>query len=430
MMPSRRRIMRSVSSGTIRITLIALGLAMALTAPVFAGPASPDRARSQTNWLAATSSFKRAGDLIANDKYSEATAEFNFDTANFPAPYGTMAAQFAFRLDSALKLSTNRDDPPRIRALVDLCTDLRAHKAALRLVMPPGTNAPSEDVTEDGLYPWRLLESGDTKAALTEYERRLAKEEVEIWQNYYKEQIRLIKERPANLSNAQFAIEVVKEHYMKGLETQADLFGSLAELSRVLPYAREAKDSIAVYQNILKCLAGLGDDIGRDAWQEKLFSEHKSDPVVCVSVYLDRGKKAYYKKDLPGAQTFYKKVSSQYPDSPFWGDGQYGLGLVLQEQQKYDEAMTEYAKIFPSKVNDYVLDQDSSEDCANYRFKAAIRISECWEAKKDFAKALEYVLLARDRYKFVSYCKDCLRETRKNVDDRVKRLQEAAKKPD
>jgi len=403
---------------------------VALTTRVFADTAPPDQARGLTNWLAASSSFKHGGDLIADEKYSEATAEFNSDTASFPAPYATMAAQFAFRLDSALKLSTNRDDPPRIRALVDLCTDLRAHKAALRLVMPPGTNAPSEDVTEDGLYAWRLLESGDAKAALAEYERRLAKEEVEIWQNYYREQVRLIKERPANLTNAQFAIQVVKEHYMKGLETEADLFGAVTELTRVLPYARDPKDSIAVYQNILKCLAGLGDDIGRDAWQEKLFSKHKSDSEVCVSVYLDRGKKAYYKKDLPAAQAFYKKVSSGYADSTFWGDGQYGLGLVLQEQQKYDEAMAEYAKIFPSKVNDYLLDQESSEDCANYRFKAAIRISECWEAKKDFAKALEYVLLARDRYKFVSYCKDCLRETRKNVDERVKRLQEAGKKTD
>src|SRR5882672_1160718 len=258
MMPSRRRIMRSVSCGINRIRLVALVFAVALTTRVFADTAPPDQARGLTNWLAASSSFKHGGDLIADEKYSEATAEFNSDTASFPAPYATMAAQFAFRLDSALKLSTNRDDPPRIRALVDLCTDLRAHKAALRLVMPPGTNAPSEDVTEEGMYAWRLFESGDAKAALAEYERRLAKEEVEIWQNYYREQVRLIKERPANLTNAQFAIEFVKEHYMKGLETEADLFGAVTELTRVLPYARDPKDSIAVYQNILKCLAGLG----------------------------------------------------------------------------------------------------------------------------------------------------------------------------
>jgi tetratricopeptide (TPR) repeat protein len=422
--------MRSVLSTIIKTVILAAGLG--LSAPGRSAPVSPDpnSNRALTNWLTATTSFKQAGDLIANDAFSQATAQLNSNTAEFPVPYGTMAAQFAFRLDSALKLSTNRDDPTRLHALVDLCTDLRAHKAALRLLLPPGTNAPSEDVLEEALYPWRLLESGDTKAALAQYERRLSKDEVEIWQNYYKEQIHLIKDRPANLMSAPFAIEMVKERYMKGLETQADLFGSLSELTRVLPFAKSSKDSIAVYQTILKCLDGLGDELGKDAWQEKLFTEFKSDPEVCVSVYLDRGKKAYYNKDLPTAQSFYKKVSSQYPDSQFWGDSQYGLGLVLQEQLKYDEAIAEYAKIFPSKVNDYLLTQDSSEDCANYRFKAAVRISECWEARKDFAKALDYMLQARDRYKFVSYCKDCLRSTRENVDKRLKLLQEAVKKPE
>jgi len=105
-----------------------------------------------------------------------------------------------------------------------------------------------------------------------------------------------------------------------------------------------------------------------------------------------------------------------------------GFAQHLVGSPESHEAMAEYEKIFPSKVNDYALDQESSEDCANFRFKAAIRISECWEAKKNLSKALEYVLLARDRYKFVSYCKDCLRETRKNVDSRVKRLEEAGKK--
>jgi len=79
-------------------------------------------------------------------------------------------------------------------------------------------------------------------------------------------------------------------------------------------------------------------------------------------------------------------------------------------------------------VKDDLLDPDSGEDYPNYRFRAALRISECYEAKKDTTKALEYALLARDRYKFLSYCTDCLRETRQNVENRVKRLQEALKR--
>jgi len=307
---------------------------------------------------------------------------------------------------------------------------LRADQAALQLQTPPGSKTPSEDSADDALYAWRLLESGDTKAALAEYQRRFAKELVEIWQSYYQEQIRLIQQRATNLSSPQFAIDLVKEHYLKGLETRADLFGALSELTRVLPLAKEPKQAVAVYQLILKCLTGLGDDEGRDAWQERLLAEHKSDPEVCARVYVSKGTQAYYRKNLKEAEALFQKVCSEYPDSSAWGDGEYGLGLVLQEQQKYDEAMVQYAKIFPSKVNEDVIDAESGEDYPNYRFKAALRISECYEAKKDGTKALEYALLARDRYKFVSYCKDCLRETRQNVENRVKKLQEAVKRTD
>jgi len=395
-----------------------------------AGQVAPNAAPALTNWQAATSRFQKAGAFIGEDKYALAKAELSAATTNLAAPYRTMASQFLTQLDSALQLSTNRNAPNRLQALIELCSDLRAHQAALRLQTPPGSKTPSEDSADDALYAWRLLESGDTKAALAEYQRRFAKELIEIWQSYYQEQIRLIQQRATNLSSTQFAIDLVKEHYLKGLETHADLFGALTELTRVLPLAKDPKQTVPVYHLILKCLTGLGDDDGRDAWQEKLLAEHKSDPEVAARVYVAKATQAYYRKNLTEAEALFQKVCSEYPDTSAWGDGEYGLGLVLQEQQKYDEAMLEYAKLFPSKVNDNIIDAESSEDYPNYRFRAALRISECYEAKKDGTKALEYALLARDRYKFVSYCKDCLRETRQNVENRVKKLQEAAKRTD
>ena len=414
-----------------KMILFAVGIAaFRLMLPAQAEQSSPNAAPALTNWQAATSRFKQAGDFIGEDKYALAKAELSAGTTNLALPYRTMASQFLAQLDSALQLSTNRNEPHRLQALIELCSDLRAHQAALQLQTPQGSKTPSEDSADDALYAWRLLESGDTKAALAEYQRRFAKELVEIWQSYYQEQIRLIQQRATNLSSPQFAIDLVKEHYLKGLETRADLFGALSELTRVLPLAKEPKQAVAVYQLILKCLTGLGDDEGRDAWQERLLAEHKSDPEVCARVYVSKGTQAYYRKNLKEAEALFQKVCSEYPDSSAWGDGEYGLGLVLQEQQKYDEAMVQYAKIFPSKVNEDVIDAESGEDYPNYRFKAALRISECYEAKKDGTKALEYALLARDRYKFVSYCKDCLRETRQNVENRVKKLQEAVKRTD
>ena len=90
--------------------------------------------------------------------------------------------------------------------------------------------------------------------------------------------------------------------------------------------------------------------------------------------------------------------------------------------------MAEYAKLFPSQVNDYALNPESSEDCKNYRFRAALRISGCYEARKDLAQALQYAELARDRYKFVSYCKTCMQDTKESLDKRIAQLKEAVAK--
>jgi tetratricopeptide (TPR) repeat protein len=121
-------------------------------------------------------------------------------------------------------------------------------------------------------------------------------------------------------------------------------------------------------------------------------------------------------------------VSDRYSSSSVYGDALYGLGWVLQEEQRYDEAMAEYQKIFSANLNEGLLDPESSEDFPNYKFKAALGISECFEAKKDLPNALKYALQARDRFVFNSYCKDCILRTRASVAERVARLEKAVKK--
>jgi tetratricopeptide (TPR) repeat protein len=413
----------SVVTRALKISMVvALGMLFNLLPSIAKESALPTPALN--NWKAAATTFEKTGELIAQGDYQQAKADLITAGATLPANYSTLAMEFLTRLESAVSLSTNLNDPARIESLIELCTSLGAHKAALQ--MESRRTVPSESLDE-GLHAWRLFESGNAEASLKVYQRKLAKEIVDIWQDYYREQIRLIANRPANLTNASFSIDLVKHRYLKGLETQADLFGALKELTRVLAYATDAKAAVPVYQLILKCLSGLGDEAGREAWQDSLLVNFKSDPEVCAAVYCDRGKKAYARKDIKSSQEWFQKVCSDFPDSNAYGDAQYGLGLVLQEQQKCDEAIPEYEKLFASKVNDHALDPDNSQDCANYRFKAALRISECYEGRKDFAKALEYATRARDRYPFMSFCKDCLRDTRRNVEKRVQLLQEKAK---
>src|SRR2546425_2869433 len=162
-------------SAKARIGAVWLG-GLTLTAHVSAAQTGPESSRALTNWLAATSSFKKAGTFVGQEKYSQAKAELSSGTTNLAAPYKSLAAEFLSQFDSALKLSTNHAEPRRLRALITLCTDLGAYAAALQLQARGGTNASSAELSDDALYAWRLFDSGDTKAALAEYQRRLGKE--------------------------------------------------------------------------------------------------------------------------------------------------------------------------------------------------------------------------------------------------------------
>jgi len=415
--------LKHVSRATAAVALLMLGAAE-VELPVRAAEAAP----ALTNWQWALASFDKAGALIAQGKYPSAKTELSFGATNLPAPYRVMAGQYLERLEAALKLSPKDPDKGQLSALVELCSDMRAYPATVQLLTRLRKTAAGKEATQD-LLAWRLLESGDRKAALKEYERKLAEEQVAVYQNYYKKQIEFIRQRPANLTNVQFAIDYVREHYLKGFEEHADYLSSLKELNRVLPYAKTAKESLALYQEMIKNLSALDDEPGLVAWEDKLLNELKSDRDAGAAIYLARGVRAYRTKNIPEALADFRKVCAEHADSSSYGDAQYDVGLLLQEQRKYDEAIPEYAKLFTSGVNDYLVDPESTEDLKNYRHKAAARISECYEAKNDYAHALEYAQLARDRYQYLSWCKACLDTVHEELGKRIKDLQAMAKKP-
>jgi tetratricopeptide (TPR) repeat protein len=124
----------------------------------------------------------------------------------------------------------------------------------------------------------------------------------------------------------------------------------------------------------------------------------------------------------------FRKVTTEFPDTTAYGDAQYDIGLILHELKKYSEAIPEYEKIFTSQANDYQPEPESSESPKNFRFKSAMRISECYEELKDYTRALEYALLARDRYKFIGFCQLCLETVKNQLAARIVKLQELAKK--
>ena len=378
---------------------------------------------SLSTWQTPMENFKKAGEWIGSDKYDRSRAELSSDSTNFSVPYSGMAGEYLDKLDAALKIPDPKD-PKRLDKLVDLCTDLRACDAALRLRLREKKEADDDDLAS----AWRLWQSGDTKAALAEYHRKLDAETVEMWRDYWKEQIHLLEESRTNRNSVPSTVELVREHLLKGFEAKADYFSALEELTRVLPHARNPGEAVLVDQLIIRNLDSMGDEAGRTAWEDKVLTDFKTNAEACARVYVDSGMRAYDKKDFAAAITLFRKICSEYPDTQAYGDAQYTIALILEQQHKYDEAIAEYAKLFPSKVEDYILPTDGSNgDYKCYRFRAALGISGCYDAKGDFAHALEYVEMARDRYKYLSWCKTCMADMKQNVETRISQLQEKVK---
>jgi tetratricopeptide (TPR) repeat protein len=409
--------------GIVLIALVALCFLPTFTVNA-ANDAQPAQPAALTNWLTALDAFRKAGADIGDGKPAQAKTELAAASTNLAAPYADMARQLNAKLGAALALEDK--STRQLKALVQLCAQLHAYDAALRL---QSASVDAAELGDDPAYAWRLFETGNITAALAEYKRRLAEEMVDNFRQNYQEQIRLVGQRAANLTNAAYSLRLVQQHYLRGLEEKADALAAVAELYRVLSFAGNPSESVGVHQAIIRSLTELRDDAGRDAWEDKLVRDFKSDAEACAGVLVERGLRAYEVKDYPQALALLRKVCSEYPESGAYGDAQYTVGLILHKQSKYAEAVVEYTKIFASKVNDQFIDTEKSDDYKNYRHRAALRICECYESQNDFTQALAYAEMARDRYPYLSYCKNCLRDVREALEKRIQDLRAAVTNP-
>lgn len=420
---------RSVQTlgGRIRSMNQACGVAIAvlclawMSLAAAPSPIAPEPAA--TNWLTAQTTFQKAAAQIGEKKWDAAQAALMAAGTNLPAPYGGLATQLVQRLEGVRR---EPESPLRIEHAAEFCADLQAYDAALKL--RPAKPVLGEDETDDA-GAWWLFESGDLKAALGRYQQKLAQERITVYQDYYRKQVQMIEGWTKNATNPDFALALVRERYMKGFERKADPWGALRQLHRVWPHVGTSTNGAKIYQQVITCLSGLGDDAGRDAWENKLVAELKSDAEACAGVYYDRGIRAYHqRRDFEDSLQWMRRLCAEFPGTKLWGDGQYSVGLILQDQKKFDEAIATFEAIFPSQVNDYQLEEGSSEDCKNYRYKAALRISECYESKKELARALEFARKAKGQYAYVSFCSLCQQQTRGFTDKRVAELEEKIKR--
>ena len=116
---------------------------------------------------------------------------------------------------------------------------------------------------------------------------------VDTFAAHYREQIQLIQQRATNRSSVPFALKLVKEHYLRGFEEKADVFGALTELFRVLPAAQNSAESVEVIAAIILRLNALGDAVGREAWENQILTRYANETAACANVHLERGMRAF-----------------------------------------------------------------------------------------------------------------------------------------
>ena len=388
------------------------------------GSAASTPSLALTNWQSSYSAFQRTGALLAAKNYSKAQAELTSCATNLAPPYALQAHQVLLQLEGAFNRAKD-DEAMRLSAVAEVCMRLHAYQAAEQLQAEARSKSAGDD--EDELRGWRLFELGKFHEAASEYQKKAEHNQVSTFREYYLQQVQLSDKRAAHMTNVDASLELVREHYLKGFEGPADFLCALRELNRVLPYAQTAKERLAVYHTTIQCLVGLGDESGRDAWEDQVLQDFRSDADACAEIYVNRGIRAYLHKEYPQAVDLFQKVCREYPNSESFGDAQYNLGSTLQEEQKFDRAVEEFSKLFTSNVDDYKLTPGTSEDYKLYRHKAALRISECYEAKKDYARALDFAELARTQYKPLSWCHTCLQTEKDALEKRVAKLQELSR---
>ena len=130
---------------------------------------------------------------------------------------------------------------------------------------------------------------------------------------------------------------------------------------------------------------------------------------------------------LKEAEAAYRTLRGQKTKLSTWGVASFNLALNLRAQKKFDESIQVLREILDSKLNDKDPGSNIMENYQNYHYKACLEISYTYEVKRNFAKALEYMELARSKYKYVSHCPTCAENAQKDWDAQVNAIKSAMK---
>jgi len=152
------------------------------------------------------------------------------------------------------------------------------------------------------------------------------------------------------------------------------------------------------------------------AW--KFNVDHLADELA------SRARRAYDLGDRRTANSLWSRVHQRYPLTSSWGIATFNSGITHKEAGRYQEAIGAFGELLYGGVNDFEPSPNLMEAYRNYRHRACVQVSDCYEAIGDYDNALDYAYMARDKYPYESWCGTCLLESHGALQDRIRQLED------
>jgi tetratricopeptide (TPR) repeat protein len=403
------------------LAAIVLGLPVASAAEeVGDEPASMERP-----WEMCLAELRKAARLLQDGRIDEADAVLEVASKSLPPPYSLYAnwerqsiEVFRPRADSDLSYRDCERRAGQMLRLGECALALHWAREAAK-IGGPNPYADRERIA------WYLAVAGRYREAVADYEeaRRNRREPIHdsLGRQARIAAIQAMIDEPDSIAAE---LKFLERHYI-GIPNLSQTHHNLLVLERLgalLDREPPEGQRRLIYKAIRNSLDRIADKEGLAHWERRMLAEPWAtgeDESLLIAQHADR---AFRMEDYAEAERLWRRIVDEYPTSNQLGLAQFNVGYVLQGQGKHDAAIAEYEKLFPSPVDDLDPTGEVMEFFRNYRHRAASQISQCYEAKGDFARALEWALTARDKYPYRSGCGTCMQQEADQTSNTLVRL--------
>lgn len=161
--------------------------------------------------------------------------------------------------------------------------------------------------------------------------------------------------------------------------------------------------------------------IAKNNFNSKVGTITERDEKEAIEI-LNKGCTLFENNEYEDAIKLWEEIYYDYSGTTSWGKATYNIGLAYICLEEYNKAIPYFLEILDSDVDDLEEGQCVMEAYRNYRYKSCRQLSYCYEQLEDYNKALEYSYLAKDKYKYESWCGTCSASEYEYLEYDIRRL--------